>query len=348
MRAGVLVVVLFAFVPLVQAAEPPGYVVETTPTKTVEAVFSYSVQAPKLVAKEWIVFAPRLPEVPAQSRLKSTLEPGGKNAEDLSELRRPLIVARVPGKGREASLKLNVRYEATLHARKLVPLQPGMAAPVVPALTGAARAAALRTSTTLDHEAAAFQKWLDKHALRKRGGEGDVDFARRVFLHISKQTAYEYTPNLKREASSGCQGRATDCGGMSVLFVATLRANKVPARVLVGRWAESAKRGEKLGEVPYSQQHAKAEFYADGVGWVPVDLSSAVLHDKSREGLQFFANDPGDFIVLHVDPDLLVDTVHFGKKEIAWLQSATFWVTGGGTLDMTATTEDWQVTAQRK
>ena len=56
----------------------------------------------------------------------------------------------------------------------------------------------------------------------------------------------------------------------------------------------------------------------------------------------------GDFIVQHVDPDLLVDTVHFGKKEVQWLQSVSFWVTGTGSLDKLTTAEDWQVKVGRK
>ena len=48
-----------------------------------------------------------------------------------------------------------------------------------------------------------------------------------------------------------------------------------------------------MGSVRYFQEHIKAEFYAQGVGWVPVDLSSAVLHDTSDAKLRYFGNDAG-------------------------------------------------------
>lgn len=345
MRRVVLVVFLFVFVPLLQAA-PPGYVLKTTPAKVVEAVFTFSVQAPRLTASEWILVAARLPELPSQSRVKSTLEPAGKNADDQSDLHRPLLLARVPGKGKETAVTVTVRYAATLHARTLVPVQPGTKLPEVPPLQDAARTQALRTSATVDHQSAGFQKWLDKEGLRKRNTEGDLDFARRVFLHITRSLTYEYKAVMKREASALCQMKATDCGGMAVLFVATLRANKVPTRLLVGRWAESAKRGEKVGDVPYFQWHVKAEFFADGIGWVPVDLSSGVLHDRTPARLQYFGHDRGDFLVQHVDPDLLVDSVHFGKHTVTWLQGLSFWATGSGSFDGLTTSEDWQVTAR--
>jgi hypothetical protein len=111
---------------------------------------------------------------------------------------------------------------------------------------------------------------------------------------------------------------------------------------MVGRWAQSAKK-EKLGDVDYYQWHVKAEFFADGVGWVPADLSSAVLHDKKPDGLTFFGNDPGDFLVQHLDESLEVDSIHFGRQPILYLQIPVYWVTGQGTLDNTKRTEGWVV-----
>ena len=40
-----------------------------------------------------------------------------------------------------------------------------------------------------------------------------------------------------------------------------------------------------LSGVEYFQWHVKAEFFARGVGWIPVDCSSAILHDKTPERL---------------------------------------------------------------
>ena len=88
----------------------------------------------------------------------------------------------------------------------------------------------------------------------------------------------------------------------------------------------SAEPGKTLANLPYYQIHVKAEFFARGVGWVLVDLSSAVLHDKSPQGLRFFGNDPGDFIAFHVDSNLVVDSQLFGAKSVANLQTPSLWV----------------------
>jgi hypothetical protein len=117
----------------------------------------------------------------------------------------------------------------------------------------------------------------------------------------------------------------------------------VPARVLAGRWAKSAKPGDRVGQMKYYQEHVKAEFYADEVGWIPVDCASAVMYDTSPQELRCFGHDAGDFLVMHLDPEIEVDTLHFGKQKIAWLQGLSYWVIGTGTLDQTADTSSWVV-----
>jgi hypothetical protein len=68
-----------------------------------------------------------------------------------------------------------------------------------------------------------------------------------------------------------------------------------------------------------------------------------VLHDRSAAGLEYFGNDPGDFLVFHVDPDVLLDSVYFGRHQIRWFQSTAYWVTGSGTLDGARNRETWEV-----
>jgi len=79
---------------------------------------------------------------------------------------------------------------------------------------------------------------------------------------------------------------------------------------------------------------------------VPVDLSSAVLHDKSAEKTGYFGHDAGDFLTMHVDPELKVDTIHFGVKTLPWLQQFHYYATGKGKVDGARYTMDWKVTKQ--
>jgi len=179
--------------------------------------------------------------------------------------------------------------------------------------------------------------------LTRRDSESDIDFARRVFLAIRSKFRYEYKAELERHASAVCTAGKSDCGGLSILFVAVMRANEIPARSLYGRWAQSAKPGDKADGAAYYQWHVKAEFFATGVGWVPIDMAGAIVHDKSFVGLEFFGKDKGDFITFHIDPNLTVDTKVSGQQTLVGLQRPAYWVRGLGTFDQHKEVEDWKV-----
>ena len=327
----------------VRGEQPYGLV--RTPAQTVQGTYSFDVRTPKLAAKEWIVFAAQVPELPGQTNVRSTLLPGGVPYRELSDRSRDLLRARIPAtaEARKHHLSGSVEWRATLYARHVERRTPGRTygAPSVAPQRELQRATA--ETKLLDFSQDAFQAWLDEHRLRIRKREDALDFGRRAYLAITRSKSYDYAQEMNRQASHVCDVEATDCGGMCVLFAAAMRANDVPARILFGRWARSAVPNDTLREVPYLQQHVKAEFYVDGLGWIPVDLSSGVLHDKSAEGLRYFARDPGDFLTVHVDPDLTIDTIHFGKKDVPFLQSFHYYVTGTGKFEDVTVTTDWKV-----
>lgn len=323
-----------------------SYAVVATPVKRVRGELSFRAQGPQLRASEWMVYVARLPELPGQSDVRTTLVPDGTPARDYSDAGRALLVARVPGDAPSAQngLDILVEYEATLVARKLAKLRPGDPHPEIASLDPKTRRTELAAGRSMDFGSKLFQKWLDDRGLRRKASESDVDFARRVFLQVKSEFQYEYTDRMDRRASHLCAVGRGDCGGMSIVFASALRAQGIPARLLTGRWALSS-RSTAPSSALNDQVHVKAEFFAEGVGWVPVDLSTAVLHDRSPEGLRCFGNDPGDFVTFHVDSDMSVDT-YFGRKTIEWLQIPSFWVTGTGSLEGLTTRSDWKVQSE--
>jgi transglutaminase-like putative cysteine protease len=330
---------------LVGGTPAPEYVLVTSNARRIEAVLTYELRYDNVSAAEWIVFGAAAPELPGQAGVKSRFEPEAKLVKDLSPLGRPIFLARVPAsKERYArSVPIRITYEAQLRARHLRPRKAE--APAVEGLAPTERSATLYKGGDVDLDAPAFQQWLRANKLARNAAESDVDFGRRVFLALKNQLTYVYTSSLDRRASAVCQAGKSDCGGMATLFVSVLRAQGIPARTLVGRWAQSADPNQKLSGSAYYQWHVKAEFFAQGVGWVPVDLSSAVLHDKSKAGLAYFGHDPGDFFTQHVDTNLEMDTIHFGRQQLHNLQTPAIWVTGSGSVDLRKETEGWQVRA---
>jgi hypothetical protein len=330
-----------------EPATRPAYLIRAEFARRIEAVCTRDVRAPQAKAQEWLVAAARIPEMPGrQIKVSTTMSPQAADAVELSAEKRPILFARFPVRTRkfEQALSIRVTSRADLLSRHLLPLEPGVRPPPVAPLSARERQTYLASTATLNFGDKAFQSWLDGKGLRRREREGDVDLGRRVFLAVTRNMSYELLAKMDRRAAQVCQAGKSDCGGLAAVFVAALRANGVPARLVVGRWALSAKPGATVGGLPFQQQHVKAEFYAAGVGWVPADLSSAVLHDQNPPGgLRYFGHDDGDFLVMHFDDDLIVDTVYFGRETVSVLQGPQWWLSGSGRLDGATTTDDWQV-----
>jgi transglutaminase-like putative cysteine protease len=215
-----------------------------------------------------------------------------------------LLRTIVPVKGKSAlqhRFDGKAEYEATLIGRKLVKREPDVKYAPPDVLTPQSREYNLRSSPMYDFEEETFTDWLEEEELYRRKNESELHFARRAFLTIKSEFEYDYQAEMNRCCSNVCEAGKSDCGGLSVLFASVMRANKIPARALAGCWAKSSKPDAKLNGVRYSQVHIKAEVYITDIGWIPIDMSSAINHDKTPEGLHYFGNDPGDFLTMHVE-----------------------------------------------
>jgi len=249
-----------------------------------------------LEAQEWGVVAACPPDGPGQRTLSARLRGGGavgRREKDHSPLQQPYLVVRYPvrRKAQRHEVRAEATYELELRSRRLVPGR-GPA----PRLRKAEREVYLASDEPVDHAAPAFREWLKFH---REPRESDVEFARRVYSALAESFEYRWEVGSDNRASVVCQRGWGHCGQLANLFAAVLRANGIPARTLVGRWAQSS---GPAGDRFRDRDHVKAEFYASDAGWVPVDLSSAIVR---RDVPGHFGQDRGDFIVLHYDSVLL-------------------------------------------
>lgn len=311
----------------------------------VSAAMTLKIHAPHLEAREWIVYEPSPPNLrmlqslnKEEAFISNESVPFRKVAEQ-SNSHREILLIRVPvqNKSLQQDLTARIHYFMTLYSKKLVdgpPEEP------VELLTASEQTKYLNASKTIDYRAADFQKWLLSQDLSRQSNEKDIDFAWRSFLQLRKLYEYNYAPKQDRRISTLCTTGSTDCGGLSFLFCGIMRANGIPARPLVGRWLKPDPDPDSTKPIK-GQFHVKAEFYAAGIGWVPVDMSLAVSN-KSEAGSKYFGVFDGRFITFHEDTDLLVDSIWFGQNEIGWMQSPLYWVTGGGNLNDDTETLIWQ------
>jgi transglutaminase-like putative cysteine protease len=339
---------LFGLAACAASSEPAdSWRVIVIPRQRIVAVIDYAIHCPDLEAREWTVFAAAAPELPGQTQVKSTLSPAGVALRERGPLGRGLLRLRWPVRTRDEAKRLavTVTYEATLHRRSLQ-FGKGDAVGSSPRLSASDRERFCSERGDYDFKHPRFKQWLRDHSLLRRHGEHDVDLARRAFLTLRQLLTYDYREEMDRKASTVCFDGKSDCGGLAGILVAVLRANGIPARTLYGRWARSAVPNDRINLTPYYQWHVKAEFFAHGAGWVPVDLAAGIVLDKSQEGLRYFGHDDGDFLTLHVDSQVQIDTGAFGIQTLENLQGPAWWVQGKGSLRPTRIEQNWTVRSE--
>lgn len=312
------------------------------------ATLQYDVHCPNMTARHWTVFAPAAAELPGQRDVKTTCEPAAERIRDRRIGQRDVMAIDVPADvaDLEHRVRVEVHYEMTLVRRLLRERTKDDASGPPPTLERDERVANLAATKDANHDDTAFAAHLDKHSLRRQADESDIAFARRTFSLATSHGEYAYRADIPRRATEVAEAWRTDCAGWANWFVAVMRASDIPARALVGRWAKSTRdqSAEKnADDGPANQGHVKAEFFAAGVGWVPVDLSQAVQHGRRTGGLHYFGADNGDFVVLHVDTDFELQTKRMSRRHWRTLQSPAFWVLGKGKVDGATNVDDWQV-----
>jgi transglutaminase-like putative cysteine protease len=111
-----------------------------------------------------------------------------------------------------------------------------------------------------------------------KGAKGDVEKAKAIYEWIVENT---YRDAKVRGCGVGDvkfmlenKSFGGKCGDLNALFVALARASGIPARDVYGIRVADSKRGYKSlgksGEITKAQ-HCRAEFYAQNIGWIPVD-----------------------------------------------------------------------------
>ncbi len=114
------------------------------------------------------------------------------------------------------------------------------------------------------------------------------------------------------------EGRG-ECGDYSCLFAALCRKSGIPARPVVGYWANAL-----------DEAHVWAEFYLEGAGWVPCDPSQGDLADRDR----FFGQLDNLRVSLNNDVDV---PLPFGTdvKLSPMFQTGVYWIKGGTNVKIT-------------
>lgn len=115
----------------------------------------------------------------------------------------------------------------------------------------------------------------------------DLEKARAIYNHVVSTVKYDKSGKGwgRGDIYYACENRRGNCTDFHAIFIGYARAVGIPARFAIG-FPLPAERG--AGQI--AGYHCWAEFYAKGIGWVPVDASEAAK-DPSRREYFFGAHD---------------------------------------------------------
>jgi transglutaminase-like putative cysteine protease len=108
----------------------------------------------------------------------------------------------------------------------------------------------------------------------------DLEKARAIFNHVVATVKYDKSGKGwgRGDVYYACDARRGNCTDFHAIFIGYARAVGIPARFSIG-FPIPAERG--AGKV--AGYHCWAEFYAKGIGWIPVDASEAAKDPSRRE-----------------------------------------------------------------
>eukprot|EP00930_Biecheleria_cincta_P065187 TRINITY_DN5088_c0_g1_i1.p1 TRINITY_DN5088_c0_g1~~TRINITY_DN5088_c0_g1_i1.p1 ORF type:complete len:896 (-),score=159.66 TRINITY_DN5088_c0_g1_i1:56-2743(-) len=176
-----------------------------------------------------------------------------------------------------------IEHEFTAHRVRLQTRAVASASQVmpVPDLSAEERACNLGDDAS---RAASLRATLDSQGLGRRSGERDIAFAVRLGKALCSGYAYDVAitdSHVRNLPTLIWEQRRGDCSAFNAGFVYALRAFGIPARVSLG-----FKYGRAVAQACGSvvAPHAEAEFFAEGIGWVPCDATLGLRrlgHDAS-------------------------------------------------------------------
>ena len=120
-----------------------------------------------------------------------------------------------------------------------------------------------------------------------RGLRTPLEKAQAIYSYVFQNMAYDKSGDGwgRGDAIYACDVRRGNCTDFHALFIGLMRAQGIPTKFEIGFQIP-----EERGWGKVSGYHCWAEFYLEGRGWTPVDISEAWKHQE-RKSYYFGAHD---------------------------------------------------------
>jgi transglutaminase-like putative cysteine protease len=169
---------------------------------------------------------------------------------------------------------ITVRFDCTRKEH----LRPARAAAGAAALSAEERARWLAPDRMVPLDDT-IRKWA-REVVVAAHARTDLEMARAIYDHVVATVKYDKTGKGwgRGDINYACDARRGNCTDFHAIFIGYARAMGIPARFSVG-FPIPPERGQ--GSI--AGYHCWAEFYANGIGWIPIDASEAGKNPSLRE-----------------------------------------------------------------
>lgn len=146
-------------------------------------------------------------------------------------------------------------------------------------------------------------------AVKVTDGKSDpLEKARAIYDYVFTTMKYDKTGTGwgRGDVLYACDAKKGNCTDFHSLFIAMARSQGIPARFEIGFPLPADKRSAEI-----AGYHCWSDFYIDGKGWIPVDISEAWKHPEKRD--YFFGSHDVNRVQLTMGRDLRLNPPQDGK-----------------------------------
>ena len=201
----------------------------------------------------------------------------------------------------QPELHFDVEYEVVRHER--VALNPG-AHVVAVALTNKERQEDLQPDVLVPITGLP----ADLAVKITQGLTQPLDKARAIYDYVFTTMKYDKTGTGwgHGDVLYACDAKKGNCTDFHSLFIAMARSQGIPARFEIGFPLPPDKHSAEI-----AGYHCWSDFYVEGKGWIPVDISEAWKHPEKRD--YFFGSNDVNRVQFSMGRDLRLNPAQAGK-----------------------------------
>jgi transglutaminase-like putative cysteine protease len=141
-----------------------------------------------------------------------------------------------------------------------------------------------------------------------QGKTGSLDKARAIYDYVFTTLSYDKTGSGwgRGDVLYACDAKKGNCTDFHSLFIAMARSQGIPARFEIGFPLPPDHHSAEI-----AGYHCWSDFYVEGRGWIPVDISEAWKHPEKRN--YFFGSHDVNRVQFSLGRDLRLSPPQNGK-----------------------------------